>query len=188
LLVLGIGGVAVAFALQNVLGDIFASISIYFDKPFKVGDFIIIGEDMGVVKKIGLKSTILESLWGQDIVVSNRELTTVRINNYRTMKKRRVVFTFGVLYETPTKKMEKIPKMVEDIFAKIKLLDLDRVHFKTFAASSLDYEVAFYVDTGEYKKYMDLRQEVNLALKQKFEEEGIEFAYPTQTLYQHQVK
>lgn len=185
---LGIGGIAIAFALQNILSDIFASFSIHFDKPFRVGDFIVIGDDMGVVKQIGIKSTILESLWGQDIIVSNKELTTVRINNYRTMKKRRVVFTVGVLYETPNKKLEKIPKIVKDIFAKIKLLDLDRVHFKTFAASSLDYEVAFYVDTGEYAKYMDLRQEVNLALKQKFEEEGIEFAYPTQTLYQHQVK
>ncbi|MFQ5901109.1 MAG: mechanosensitive ion channel family protein [Thermodesulfobacteriota bacterium] len=180
---LGIGGLAVAIALQNVLSDIFASFSIYFDKPFKVGDFIIVGDDLGVVKKIGVKSTRLQSLWGQEIVVSNRELTTTRINNYKKMEKRRIHFTFGVVYDTSTEKLKKILKIVKDIFDKIELADLDRVHFKEFGDFSLNFEVAYYVDTGDYTKYMDIHQEINFGLKERFEKEGIEFAYPTQTVF-----
>ncbi|MBN2420945.1 mechanosensitive ion channel family protein [Candidatus Woesearchaeota archaeon] len=180
---LGIGGIAIAFALQNVLSDIFASFSIYFDKPFKVGDFIIVGNDMGVVKKIGIKTTRIESLWGQEIVISNNELTSTRINNYKKMHKRRVQFPFGVTYDTPVAKLKKINKIVRDIFPKIKDADLDRVHFKAFGPSSLDYEVVYYVKTGDYNKYMDIQEEINLALKTEFEKEKIEFAFPTQTIY-----
>jgi small-conductance mechanosensitive channel len=180
---LGIGGLAIAIALQNVLSDIFASFSIYFDKPFKIGDFIIVGNDLGVVKKIGIKTTRLQSLWGQEIVISNRELTSTRINNYKKMEKRRVHFTFGVVYETPSKKLEKILKIVKDIFDPLELADLDRVHFKAFGDFSLNFEVAYYVDTGDYGKYMDTQQEINFAIKKRFEQEGIEFAYPTQTLF-----
>ena len=180
---LGIGGVAIAFALQNVLGDIFASFSIYFDKPFKIGDFIIIGDDMGVVKKIGIKSTKLESLWGNDIIVSNRELTTIRIHNYRTMKKRRVVFAFGLVYDTSKKKMDQALKIVREVFKGATLTTLDRVHFKKFGDSSLDFEVVYYVATGDYGKYMDIQQKINLGLKERFEKAKIEFAYPTRTLY-----
>ena len=185
---LGIGGIAIAFALQNVLSDIFASFSIYFDKPFKVGDFIIIGDDMGVVKKIGIKSTKLESLWGNDIIVSNRELTSIRIHNYRTMKKRRVVLPFGVVYETPQKKLEKIPGMIKEIFKGVKLAEIDRVHMKSFAASSLDFEIVYYVDTGDYGKHMDIQQQILLGIKERFEKENIEFAYPTQTLFLNKQK
>lgn len=179
---LGIGGLAIAIALQNVLSDIFASFSIYFDKPFKIGDFIIVGDDLGVVKKIGIKTTRLQSLWGQEIVISNRELTSTRINNYKKMEKRRVLFTFGVVYDTSTKKMKEILKIVKDIFEDIEIADLDRIHFKEFGDFSLNFEVAYYVDTGDYGKYMDTQQEINFALKERFEREGIEFAYPTQTL------
>jgi len=180
---LGIGGIAVAFALQNVLGDIFASFSMYFDKPFKVGDFIIVGDDLGVVKRIGIKTTRLQSLWGQETVISNRELTSTRVNNYKKMEKRRIHFTFGVVYETPTKKLKKILEIIKDIFDKIELVDLDRVHFKEFGDFSLNFEVAYYVDTGDYNKYMDAQQEINFAIKEQFEKDGIEFAYPTQTVF-----
>jgi small-conductance mechanosensitive channel len=180
---LGVAGIAIAFALQNVLSDLFASFCIYFDKPFKVGDFIIVGDDLGVVKKIGIRSTRLKSLWGHEIVISNRELTTTRINNYKKMRRRRVHFNFGVVYKTPTKKLKKILKIVEVVFKKIELTDLDRVHFKEFAESSLKFEVAYYVNTGNYNKYMDIQQEINLAIKEQFEKEGIEFAYPTQTIF-----
>ncbi|GAF69391.1 unnamed protein product, partial [marine sediment metagenome] len=156
---LGIGGVAIAIALQNILSDIFASFSIYFDKPFEVGDFLIIGDDLGVVKKIGIKTTRLESLWGEEIVVSNKELTSTRINNYKKMKKRRVHFNFGVVYETPTQKVKKIPGIVKKIFDKIESADLDRVHFKEFGDFSLNFEVAYYVGTGDYNKYMDTQQD-----------------------------
>lgn len=179
---LGIGGIAIAFALQNVLDDIFSSFSIYFDKPFEKGDFIIVGGDLGVVKKIGIKTTRLESLWGQEIVVSNRELTSTRINNYKKMENRRIHFTFGVIYDTPTKKLKRILEVVSEIFDKIELARLDRVHFKEFGDFSLNFEVAYYVHTGDYNKYMDVQQEINFGLKARFEKEGIEFAYPTQTV------
>ncbi len=180
---LGICGIAVAFALQNVLADIFASFSIYFDKPFKCGDFIIVGKDLGVVKKIGIKTTRLESLWGQEIVISNRDLTSARVNNYKKMKKRRIHFTFGVVYSTPAVKMRKAIRIVKDIFAKIELAELARVHFKEFGDFSLNFEVAYYVDTGDYNKYMDIQQEIYFSIKEQFEREGIEFAYPTQTVF-----
>lgn len=180
---MGIVGIAIAFALQNVLTDIFASFSIYFDKPFRVGDFIIIGKDMGTVKKIGIKTTRIESLWGQELVVSNKDLTSTRINNYKKMEKRRVAFTFGVVYETPTVKLKKILKIMPGIFDKIELGELNRVHFKEFADFSLNFEVVYYVDTGDYNLYMDIQQEINFAIKEAFEKEGIEFAYPTQTVF-----
>ena len=185
---LGIGGLAVAIALQNVLSDIFSSFSIYFDKPFKIGDFIIVGDDLGVVKKIGIKTTRLQSLWGQEIVISNRELTSTRINNYKKMEKRRVLFPFGVVYDTSTKKLKEILKIVKDIFDEIEIADLDRVHFKEFGDFSLNFEVVYYVDTGDYGKYMDTQQEINFALKEQFEREGIEFAYPTQTLLVNKIE
>jgi len=180
---LGIGGIAIAFALQNVLNDIFSSFSIYFDKPFETGDFIIIGGDLGVVKKIGIKTTRLESLWGQEIVISNRELTSTRINNYKKMGNRRIHFTFGVVYDTPTEKLKKILEIVKDIFDGLELAHLDRVHFKEFGDFSLNFEIAYYVHTGDYNKYMDVQQEINFGLKERFEKEGIEFAYPTQTVF-----
>jgi small-conductance mechanosensitive channel len=179
---LGIGGLAVAIALQNVLSDIFASFSIYFDKPFKVGDFIIVGQDMGSVKKIGIQTTRLESLWGQEIIISNRELVSTRINNYKRMEKRRIQFNFGVVYATSSEKMRKVLVIVKSIFENIPGSKLDRVHFKAFGDFSLNFEVVYYVDSGDYNKYMDIQQEVNYALKDRFEKEGIEFAYPTQTI------
>jgi len=179
---LGIGGIAVAIALQNVLSDIFSYFSIHFDKPFKVGDFIIMGDDMGEVKKIGIKSTRLKSLWGEEIVISNAELTSQRVNNYKKMEQRRIHFHFGVVYNTPAAKLNRILEIVRNIFDDMELADLERVHFKEFGDFQLQYEVAYYVKTGDYNKYMDIQQEINLALKREFENEGIEFAYPTQTL------
>ena len=180
---LGVGGIAIAFALQNVLADIFASFSIYLDKPFKIGDFIVIGEDKGTVEKIGLKSTRLKALSGQQLIISNKELTESRVQNYKNMKERRIVFGFGVVYETPSQKLKKIPKIIKDIFAEIKIVRLDRVHFKEFADSSLNFEVVYFMETADYIKYMNIRQKINFALKDAFEKEGIEMAYPTQTIY-----
>ncbi len=180
---LGIGGIAVAFALQNILSDIFSSFSIFFDKPFQVGDFIIVGSDMGTVEKIGLKSTRLRTLQGQEMIISNKELTEARVNNYKKMESRRIVFGFGVLYETPTKKLKKIPEMVTDIISKEELAKLDRIHFKEFGDFSLNFEVVYYVSTPDYNDYMNTQQSINFAIKEAFEKEGIEFAYPTQTVF-----
>lgn len=180
---LGIGGIAIAFALQNILEDLFSSFSIYLDKPFREGDFIVIGKDMGIIKQIGLKTTRIQALEGQEIVVSNRELTSSRINNYKKMKKRRIVFTFGVEYKTPNSKLKKINEIVKKIIDKEKLTALDRVHFKEFGNSSLNYEVVYYLDSNDYNVYMDVQQSINFQLKEAFEKEGIVFAFPTQTVY-----
>lgn len=185
---LGVGGIAIAFALQNVLTDVFASFSIYFDKPFKKGDFIIIGSDMGTVEKIGIKSTRIRSLKGQELVVSNKELTETRVHNYKKMKKRRIAFSFGVTYETPSKKLKKIPGITKSAIDGIELAEFNRTHFKDFGDSSLNYEVVYYVLTGDYRNYMDIQQQINLSIVEKFEKEKIEMAYPTRTLYLHKVK
>ena len=180
---LGIGGIAIALALQNILGDLFASVSIFFDKPFKVGDFIIVGENLGVVKYIGIKTTRIESLWGEEVVISNSELTSTRIRNFKRMERRRIHFTFGVIYQTTPANLRKINQIVAEIFKGIKLADLDRVHFKSFGDSSLDFEVAYYVNTGDYNKYMDVQQEINLQLFERFRKARIDFAYPTRTVF-----
>jgi small-conductance mechanosensitive channel len=184
---LGIGGIAIAFALQAVLGDIFASFSIYFDKPFRVGDFIIIGDDLGTVKHIGIKTTRIQTLQGQELIVSNKELTETRVNNYKRMEKRRIVFTFGVEYSTPLKKLKKINGIVKDVIGKIKIAELNRVHFKQFGDFSLNFEVVYYVNIGDYNVYMDTQQQINFGLKEEFEKEGIVFAFPTQTLFVNKV-
>jgi len=182
---LGVGGIAIAFALQNILEDLFSSVSIYFDKPFKKGDFIILENQkyMGTVKDVGMKTTRLESLWGEELVVSNKELTSTKISNYKRMHKRRIHFNFGVVYQTKVSKMKKIPEMVKEIFDSIDKVELDRVHFKEFGDSALNFEVAYYVDSKEYNDYMDKQQEINLAIMDKFEKQKIGFAYPTQTVF-----
>jgi small-conductance mechanosensitive channel len=180
---LGIGGIAVAFALQNILQDLFSSFTIYFDKPFEPGDFIVAGTSVGTVKHIGIKSTRIKSLQGEEIIISNKELTSATIQNFKKMEKRRVVFTFGVLYETKTEQLKKIPAIFADIFSHIEKAELDRVHFSSFDDSALSFEVVYYVLDGDYKLYMDIRQEMNYALKDAFEKEGISLAYPTRTVY-----
>jgi small-conductance mechanosensitive channel len=180
---LGIGGIAIAFALQNVLTDIFASFSIYFDKPFQKGDYIVVGADSGTVKNIGIKSTRIQTLQGEELVMSNKELTETRVRNYKKMKRRRIAFSFGVTYETSVVHMKKIPGIVDTIFKNINVADLDRVHFKEFADSSLNYEVVYFLNSKEYKVYMDTQQIINLAIKAAFEKERIDMAYPTRTVY-----
>ena len=176
---LGLAGLAIGFAIQSILEDIFAFFSIYFDKPFEIGDFIIIGEEKGTIEKIGIKSTRIRSLQGQELVISNRELTSKQIHNYRKMKERRIVFNFGVTYETEYEKLKKINTIVEKIFDGIKEARLDRVHFHEFAASSLNYEVVYYVVHPDSYTYMNTQESVNLALVKEFKKEGINFAYPT---------
>lgn len=180
---LGIGGIAVAFALQGILSDLFASFSLYFDKPFRVGDFIIIGTDSGNVEKIGIKTTRIRTLQGEELVVSNAELTTARVQNFKKLERRRNVIQFGVLYETPREQLKEIPGMVEQIFADIPTATFDRAHFATFGDSALNYEVVYYVESDEYPVFMEAQQQFNFALMDTFAERGIEFAYPTQTVY-----
>lgn len=180
---LGIGGIAVALAIQNILGDLFASFSIYFDKPFRIGDFIILGKDKGTVKKIGLKTTRIETLQGEELVVSNRELTSARVQNFKKMRKRRISFSFGVEYGTNAKKMKKIPALLKKIITEQELTTFDRCHFSSFGDWALLFEVVYYIDTADYSKYMDIQQLVNLEIKELFQKEKIQMAFPTQTVF-----
>ena len=180
---LGIGGIAVALAAQSILGDLFSSFTIFFDKPFVVGDFIIVGEHMGVVEKIGIKSTRIRALQGEEIVISNTELTSTRIQNFKKMKERRISFGFGILYETSQERMKKIPSIVKKIIKDIDGARFDRAHFKKFGDSSLDFEVVYYVKTGDYNEYMNIQEDINLKIKGAFAKEKISMAYPTRTLY-----
>lgn len=180
---LGVGGIAIAFALQNVLGDLFAYFTINLDKPFQEGDYIVIGEDSGTVTSIGLKSSRLKTLKGEELIMSNKELTESRLHNFKKMEKRRIAFMFGVTYETPTSKLKKIPGVVKKIFKDLKDVELDRVHFKEMADSSLNYEVVFYVKKPDYLAYVDNQQAINLKILEEFEKLKIDMAYPTQTLY-----
>lgn len=182
---MGIGGLAIAFAFQNILEDLFSSFSIYFDEPFEVGDFIIVGDDMGVVKYIGLKTTRLTTLQGQELVISNRELTSTRINNYKRMEKRRIAFSIGVEYGTPKKKLEQVNEIMKDVFTHIDLADFDRSHFKNFGDFSLNYEIVYYINSSDYNDYMNVQQEINLSIVEAFEEHDISIAFPTQTIHVH---
>jgi small-conductance mechanosensitive channel len=179
---LGIGGVAVALAAQNILGDLFASLSIVFDKPFAVGDFLNIDDYLGSVEHVGLKTTRLRSLSGEQLIVSNSDLLGSRIRNYGRMFERRVVFTIGVTYQTPREKLKKIPVIIQQAVEAQKGTRFDRSHFMQYADYSLNFETVYYVLTRDYNAYMDAQQEIYYTIHERFEQEGIEFAYPTQKL------
>ncbi len=180
---LGIGGVAVALAAQAVLGDLFSYFAIMFDRPFEVGDFIILDDYLGTIEQIGIKTTRVRSLGGEQLVFSNTDLTNSRLRNYKRMGKRRVVFKLGVTYQTPLDKLKVMPGIIEKAVRDVKDTTFDRAHFFSYGDFSLVFEVVYYVLSRDYNKYMDIQQEINFAIKEAFEKRGIEFAYPTQTLY-----
>jgi small-conductance mechanosensitive channel len=180
---LGIGGIAIALAAQTVLGDLFSGLVIFFDRPFELGDFISVGEHMGSVEKIGIKTSRIRSIGGEQIVLPNTDLTSARIRNFKRLQRRRVVFTVGVAYETPTEKLRQIPGWIAEIISAQETATFDRAHFVTYGDSALQYEIVFFIETSEYLVYMDIRQQVNLDIKEKFESEGIDFAYPTRTVF-----
>jgi len=180
---LGIGGIAVALALQNILGDLFASLTIVFDKPFVLKDFLIVNEFLGSVEHIGLKTTRLRSLSGEQLVFSNSDLLGSRIRNYGRMFERRVVFGLGVVYQTPRDKLKKIPDIIRSAIESQEKTRFDRSHFKDFGDFSLNFEAVYYVLDPAYNVYMDIQQAINLYVHEQFEADGIEFAFPSQTLY-----
>ena len=180
---LGIGGIAVALAVQNILGDLFASLSIVLDKPFMIGDYVVVDTLSGTVEHIGLKTTRIRSLSGEQLIFSNNDLLKSRIRNYKRMDERRIVFGFGVVYQTPVEKLMLIKKLVTEIIEKQEHARLDRVHFKEYGDSSLNFEVVYFVDSPDYALYMDIQENINLAIFRRFAEEGVEFAYPTRTIY-----
>ncbi|MGB5216922.1 MAG: mechanosensitive ion channel family protein [Smithella sp.] len=180
---LGIGGIAVALALQNILGDLFASLSIVLDKPFVIGDFVVVDSLSGTIEHIGLKTTRIRSLSGEQLIFSNNDLLKSRVHNYKRMSERRIVFSFGVVYQTPMEKLKAIKEIVSDIIKKEKNARLDRVHFKEYGDSSLNFEVVYFVNDPDYNIYMDVQEAINLEIFRRFLEEGIEFAYPTRTIF-----
>jgi len=180
---LGVGGIAVALGLQSILGDLFASLSIVLDKPFVIGDFIIVEQYQGTVERIGLKTTRMKSLSGEQIVFSNSDLLKSRIRNYQRMQERRIVFSLGIAYQTSREKLESIPSMIQEIISRQEAVRFDRAHFKEFGESSLNFEIVYFVESPDYALYMEKQQKINLELYQRFAEEGIQFAYPTRRIF-----
>lgn len=179
---LGIGGIAIALAAQTILGDLFSYFVIFFDRPFEIGDFIIVEDKMGTVEYVGIKTTRLKTLNGEQLICSNTYLTNARVHNYKRMEQRRIVFNLGVVYQTAKKQLKQIPEIVKTIIEATQQVRFDRGHFSGFGNSSLDFEFVYYIESSDYNVYMDKQQEIYLAIFSAFEAENIEFAYPTQTL------
>ena len=180
---LGIGGVAIALAIQNILGDLFASLSIILDKPFVIGDFIILNDYLGRVEYIGLKTTRVRSLSGEQIVFSNSDLLSSRVRNYGRMFERRVPFIIGVTYDTPRDKLKRIPEIIRDVIESQENTRFDRSHFMKYGDYALQFETVYYVLSPDYNIFMDIQQSINLMIHEAFEREQISFAYPTQKLF-----
>jgi small-conductance mechanosensitive channel len=185
---LGIGGIAVALAAQTILGDLFSYFVIFFDRPFETGDFIIIDDFLGSIEHIGIKTTKIRSLGGEQLVFSNTDLTNSRLRNYKRMTDRRVVFKLGVTYQTSLQQLQEIPVIITNIIKNVSGSAFDRAHFASYGDFSLVFEVVYYVISGDYTKYMNIQQEINFKIKEEFEKRGIEFAYPTQTLFLEKTK
>ena len=179
---LGIGGIAVALAAQNILGDLFSYFVIFFDRPFEAGDFIIVDDKMGTIEYVGIKTTQIRALGGEQIIIGNSNLTNSRIHNYKRMIQRRIVFSLDVEYGTPLETLRKIPPMIKSIVQKRKLTTFDRAHFAFYKDWSLRFEVVYYVLSADYNTYMDIQQEVNLEIYEEFEKQKINFAFPTQSM------
>ncbi|MBT8452408.1 MAG: mechanosensitive ion channel family protein [Deltaproteobacteria bacterium] len=180
---MGIGGIAIALAVQNILGDLFASLSIVLDKPFVNGDFIVVGDLAGAVEHVGIKTTRVRSLSGEQLVFSNSDLLQSRVRNFGRMQQRRVVFSLGVTYQTPADKLERIPSLIQSAVEAQDFVRFDRSHFATYGDFALGFETVYYVESSDYTQHMDILQAINLRIYRTFEDEGIEFAYPTQTLF-----
>ena len=176
---LGIGGIAIAFAIQHILGDIFSSFSIFFDKPFAEGDYVVVGEEEGEILQIGLKTTRITALGGEEIVMSNKELTESCIHNYGSLKRRRISFMTAVAFDTPLKKLKKVDVLLQEAIEKQEICDFDRVWLKKINESSYDFETVYYVNSDEYLDYARAQELINWFIIEKFEKKRIAFALPT---------
>ena len=180
---LGIGGLAIAFALQNILADLFNSFAILVDKPFKVGDFITTGAHSGVVKKIGIKTTRIQALQGEEVVISNSELTSARVQNFKKLEERRVSFDIGITYETSQEKVKLVTNIIKKAIESTEKAHFDRSHFMSFGDSALVFSTVYYVQSNEYIDYANAQEKINFKILESFAREGIDMAYPTQTLF-----
>jgi small-conductance mechanosensitive channel len=179
---LGVGGIAVALATQNILGDLFASLSIVLDKPFVLGDSLMVDTVQGTVEHIGLKTTRLRSIGGEQIICSNADLLKSRVRNFGRMMERRVNFKLSVTYHTPREKLTRIPEIVREAITSQEKTRFERSHFSSFGDSALVFDSVYFVLSSDYMAHMNIQQAINLRIHERFEEEGIEFAYPTQTV------
>jgi small-conductance mechanosensitive channel len=177
---LGIGGIAIALAVQNILGDLFASVSIVLDKPFVIGDSIQVGDLSGTVEHIGIKTTRVRAISGEQLVFPNSDLLGSRIRNFKRMQERRYETILGVTYDTPAEKLKRIPSWIREAVEAQSELRFDRAHFMRFGAYSLDIQAVFFVRSPDYIVFMDHLQTFNLALLDRFKREGVELAFPTQ--------
>ena len=182
---LGVGGIAVALAAQNILGDLFNYFVIFFDRPFEIGDFVSVDDKTGVVEHIGIKTTRLKTLRGEQLVISNSDFTKSRLHNFAHMQRRRVIMNFGITYETPIALLREIPVIIRQIVEDAPDATFDRAHFATFGTFCLNYEVVFFIESADYNLFMDRQQEINLRTMEVFAQRGIAFAYPTQTVFLH---
>lgn len=180
---LGVGGIAIALAAQAVLGDLFSYFVIFFDRPFEIGDFVVVGDKNGVIEYIGIKTTRIRTLSGEQLICSNTDLTNSRLHNFKRMERRRIVFSLGVTYQTTHAQLSEIPDLIKQPIDKRPKLQFDRAHFSGYGDFSLNFEVVYYVLDPDYTVYMDNQQAVYLDIFEAFEKRGIEFAYPTQTLF-----
>lgn len=179
---LGVGGIAIALASQVILGDLFSYFVIFFDRPFEIGDSIQVDDKSGTVEYIGIKTTRLRTLSGEQLIVSNTNLTNSRVHNFKRMATRRVVFRLGVVYRTPVEKLRRIPEMVKEIITSLDDIVYDRGHFAGYGSFSLDFEFVYVFQSPDFNVHMDRQQSIFLAIFEAFDREGIEFAYPTQEL------
>jgi small-conductance mechanosensitive channel len=180
---LGIGGIVIGFALQTTLSDFFSALFIYIDRPFEIGDFITMGDFSGIVKNITIRSTRLKLLSGEELIIPNQSFTSSSVHNYRKLDKRRVKFMIGETYDTSSEKLKKIPLILRGIIENTENAEVERVHFTEFGDFALKFLVSYYVKVADYGVYLDIQQSINFAIKDAFECEGIEMAYPTSTVY-----
>jgi len=180
---LGVGGIAIAFALQNVLSDVFSAFFIYFDRPFEIGDFIQIGEFGGTVTHVSMRSTRIKLVRGEELVVSNKAILEKNIQNFKKLQQRTFIFKVGVTYDTPVEKLRKIRGLITEIIAGCPKATVNRIHFKTLADFSLDFEIMYTLDSPDYLLFLDTQEKINFGILETFQKEGIELAYPTQTIH-----
>jgi small-conductance mechanosensitive channel len=180
---LGIGGIAIGLAAQGIFKDLFSALAIIFDKPFRRGDTITFDQTTGTVEQIGLKSTRIRSLGGEEVVMSNDNLLNTKIQNWALLHRRRQLMILSVIYQTPTELLAHLPQEIQAIVEGQPLATFDRAHVAAFGASSIDLEAVFFVETAEYPVFMHIKQEIMLGILRRFQELGVSFAYPTQTTF-----
>ncbi|MDP4115740.1 MAG: mechanosensitive ion channel family protein, partial [Bacteroidota bacterium] len=179
---LGVGGIAIALAAQAILGDLFSYFVIFFDKPFEIGDFIVVGDKSGTVENIGIKTTRVRSLGGEQIVFSNTNLTSSQLHNYKRMERRRSLFTLRIDFGTPKQKLEEIPKIIKTIIEKQEKVTFDRSHLASVGEYAYIFETVYFVDDPDYKIYMDVQQTINIEICRQLDAMGIKLATSPQTI------